>query len=134
MSTGDQRSKAFRGDLTGRRRRSTLIGAAMVAIGLLVVAGASVAATAKHSPDELQAVALPALSPKHFKGDVRKAKHIPAKKRVDFEPSLPTAKKSPSGPVQAGPSSPAGPNMPSASQNFAGLSFAGTCSGTLCGA
>ncbi len=111
-----------------------MIGAAVVAVGLLVLAGASVAATAKHTPGELQAVALPGVSPKHFDGDVRKAKHVPAKKRGNFEVSLPVSNKSPSGPVQAGPSAPAGPSMPTASQNFAGLAFAGTCSGTLCGA
>ena len=134
MSTGDQRNKAVRRDVALRRRRRKLIAAAVVAVGLLALAGASVAATAKHTPGEIQAVALPGVSPKHFKGDVRKAKHVPPKKRGDFEPSLPASKKSPSGPVQAGPSAPAGPSMPAATQSFAGLAFAGTCSGTLCGA
>ena len=134
MSTGDTQNKAVRRHLARRQGRSRLIGAAVVAGGLLVLAGASVAATAKHTPGEIQAVALPGVSPKHFKGDVRKAKNVPPKKRGNFEPSLPASKKSPSGPVQAGPSAPAGPNMPSAAQNFAGLAFAGTCSGTLCGA
>ena len=118
----------------GGVRRVRLLGVVVAAAGLFVLAGVSVAAPAKEKPGDLLAVAPPAVPAKEFRGDVRSLKPVAVKKRREVELRLPRSKKAPSGPVQAGPATPAAPSMPATIQNFAGLSFAGTCSGTLCGA
>jgi hypothetical protein len=124
-----------RTDRTGRKgstRGLTLAGLLAALAAVLAVTGSSAAGTAKKRP--LTAVALPAVQPGVFHGDVRSLKPVPVKQRGDFEVHLrkPT-RTAPTGPVVAGEATPLAPSMPAAT-TFPGLAFAGTCGEELCGA
>ncbi len=98
---------------------------------LLVLVGASTGGAAK--PGGLQAVSVPAVQPKEFKGDVRALKPVASKKRAGFEGRLPGRRKAPSGAVSVG-SSVVAAAAPSPSRSFSGVKFADICGSGLCGA
>lgn len=120
---------------TGSRRRfRSLVGiaAAFSVLALLTVQqGPAVAATPARSGPP--AHIMRSVAPGSYDGDVRDLPMVPSSPLVDPGVSEPEPARDPSPPSDSG-SGPVAPNMPATTQNFAGLHFAGACTGGNCGA
>ena len=118
---------------SSRRRSRSLAGitAAFSVLALLTVQGPAAAAQPARSgpPAHIMRSVLPG----SYDGDVRDLPMVPSSPLVDPGVSEPEPDKNPSPPSDSG-SGTVAPNMPATTQNFAGIHFAGACTGGACGA